>query len=100
RPPPTPTPFPYTTLFRSADVGLRADVAGQGAGSTTAAVDATASTGIIVAAWHRSAGALRRSGSFQPGRCPYRVLRNAIRAFLSADRKSTRLNSSHGSISY
>src|SRR2546422_7802949 len=76
RRPPRSTLFPYTTLFRSRLIGylierqLHRSFAGLGIGS-------------FIAARH--------------GRCVRRWLANAP---ANADRKSTRLNSSHGYISY
>src|SRR5690606_40887989 len=87
RRPPRPTPFPYTTLFRSigADEGAVADaggrlvhavvVAGDGAGTD---VDAGADLGIAQVAEVVGLAAGAQAG----------------------DRKSTRLNSSHVKISY
>src|SRR5699024_12853281 len=74
RPPRRPPPFPYTTLFRS---GNRPDCSGDdGEG----------------AAVHRVPGGLLRS---QPPDLLERALAQAMQ-----DRKSTRLNSSHVSLSY
>src|SRR5258707_5953987 len=74
RRPPRSTLFPYTTLFRSGDVGTREGPHGE-----------------------RSPRALSR-GDHDP---PRRVAPNARRAQRAeADRKSTRLNSSHANISY
>src|SRR3712207_7738671 len=80
RRPPRSTLFPYTTLFRS-EPRVRAEPsqgAGPGDGAGAAAVDL-------------SCCGLDRAG---PGQCgPGAALRRA-------DRKSTRLNSSHANISY
>src|SRR3712207_7602331 len=77
RRPPRSTLFPYTTLFRShlpgREGGVGADRPARGRGARAAGVD-------------RAAGA--RAASADPGRVPH------------ADRKSTRLNSSHANISY
>src|SRR5207245_9241941 len=72
--PPTPTPtlFPYTTLFRSAS----------SSSSTSSSIPSPG-----------SAGRRQRHG------CPVSD-RDTPNANSGADRKSTRLNSSHGSISY
>src|SRR2546422_1331471 len=81
RRPPRSTLFPYTTLFRSERAlrvvgrhprGHRGDESGGRAGVATA-----------------PAGARRRSPNLRPGARP-----------TTLDRKSTRLNSSHGYISY
>src|SRR2546422_5562752 len=72
RRPPRSTLFPYTTLFRSREVAQRGDIAHQDEGGPVGEV-------------HR------------------RELRARVReppAGGSRDRKSTRLNSSHGYISY
>src|SRR5262245_62527672 len=74
RRPPRSTLFPYTTLFRSAAVGLRA-----------VRRESAAQSEIDGSADLRSWYAFRRSA------CPLRPLE---------DRKSTRLNSSHLGISY
>src|SRR5205809_5621089 len=71
RPPPRPTLFPYTTLFRSAR---------------------RAATTSSRSAWRCTATATPTTADSRPARGRNR------RAW--ADRKSTRLNSSHGYISY
>src|SRR3712207_7381225 len=74
RRPPRSTLFPYTTLFRSCrEVG--GDVGRD----------------LVVAAG-------RRRGEEDQGGCGHAVLR--VRRGAGADRKSTRLNSSHANISY
>src|SRR5438477_6097795 len=70
RRPPRSTLFPYTTLFRSREVGL-----GHGAGNPGAQVYLAAAD-------------------------PFDGLHQIARGLVQADRKSTRLNSSHMSISY
>src|SRR5689334_23900033 len=77
RPPPTSTLFPYTTLFRSLRQRLRYD---------------------------RLTGSSRAADS-QPVRLPFPRADRVSALFFAArqvlqDRKSTRLNSSHSSISY
>src|SRR5438128_5112428 len=75
RPPPRSTLFPYTTLFRSkgkSTVGLASVSARYGLGKVVAVDPFTAPS------------------STDPD----------LRGAASSDRKSTRLNSSHGSISY
>src|SRR3712207_7574686 len=73
RRPPRSTLFPYTTLFRSIEfISYRADVAGT--------VECGAAPALPVLVTYRS----------DPGG----------EATLRADRKSTRLNSSHANISY
>src|SRR5207248_10113510 len=71
-PPPRSTLFPYTTLFRSLLCWVALDRAVRLAGETRAREQ--------VAAWKRE--------------------RDAIREVILRDRKSTRLNSSHRTISY
>src|SRR2546422_4884725 len=71
RRPPRSTLFPYTTLFRSAHAGARGELVSFHA--------------------HSSAAALRRI---------LHLLGTGKDVALVTDRKSTRLNSSHGYISY
>src|SRR3712207_7813111 len=86
RRPPRSTLFPYTTLFRSEDLdytGRRVVVIGSGATAVT----------LVPAMTDRAAHVtmLQRSPSYVvslPAQDPF------------ADRKSTRLNSSHANISY
>src|SRR5438128_6725427 len=82
RRPPRSTLFPYTTLFRSK---ARRIVQTVHIGNRPGAV-AVAGDDVLVGV--RAAGRAHRGGTL--------TLRDAPRA----DRKSTRLNSSHGSISY
>src|SRR3712207_8743000 len=89
RPPPRSTLLPYTTLFRSAvhDLQQRRPVAGRLAAA---------------AVYHQVLRALGHLGvqvvHQHPERC---LLQPAFAAkVLAADRKSTRLNSSHATISY
>src|SRR5687768_18366996 len=85
--PPSSTLFPYTTLFRSTLLGAT--------GATIVGVTTLVVGGLLLSG--ASAGALlRRSG---------RAVRSAARSrprttTTTIDRKSTRLNSSHGYISY
>src|SRR3712207_7742366 len=81
RRPPRSTLFPYTTLFRSVPVAGSADLLGQrccrGGGDRS----------------RRSEDEqLQREGASHNGVAP--------RSIVGADRKSTRLNSSHANISY
>src|SRR5690348_17891270 len=82
RRPPRSTLFPYTTLFRSHHAHVRARAVGRDDGER-------AHHGALLEQGVRPAP--RRVALLQPP--PARVL-------LGADRKSTRLNSSHPSISY
>src|SRR5690242_20973688 len=87
RRPPRSTLFPYTTLFRSA---ARAAVRGRGRGGERGQPSEAAAPG-------GGAGDARARHRHQraPVQAPGGVRRAAVR-----DRKSTRLNSSHMSISY
>src|SRR3712207_7250469 len=76
RRPPRSTLFPYTTLFRSCAADERRR--------------AMARTG--------SPAGVR--GHSLPGHRPHRPVLATLAAALDADRKSTRLNSSHANISY
>src|SRR5205809_5694835 len=75
-PPPRPTLFPYTTLFRSGILAQR--------GSDSVIVDVHG-VGYLVTVGNRTLAELPAAGD---------------RIRLYTDRKSTRLNSSHGYISY
>src|SRR3712207_7180631 len=77
RRPPRSTLFPYTTLFRSLQLGVRVE---QGA--------------------RAHAGALEQLGVLGQARDPELGEARLARAEHLADRKSTRLNSSHANISY
>src|SRR5690348_17757389 len=92
RPPPRPPPFPYTTLFRSLS-------SPRGAGERSCGDD------------HRGAGSAGQNaksvaaGILGKERTAVRLLHaghatDPNRAAGGQDRKSTRLNSSHPSISY
>src|SRR2546429_1447687 len=85
RRPPRSTLFPYTTLFRSA-----LDVAGV----RPCIVEATSAPLLV----HRGAISLGVCPRSHDAAAARRRRRRAVRP--SADRKSTRLNSSHGYISY
>src|SRR3712207_8382347 len=85
RRPPRSTLFPYTTLFRS--LGGAVVIRG-GCGQHTPRQVPVTSDGFLTRA----------------GKCPNAAQANAVRSnmrrFCCADRKSTRLNSSHANISY
>src|SRR5687768_18370030 len=86
RRPPRSTLFPYTTLFRS-----RADVE----------VDAARSEGTVRAAARLDRGPDLGLGHAEFGRPgAHREARQRLGRHVRVDRKSTRLNSSHGYISY
>src|SRR5207249_11064288 len=94
RPPPRPTLFPYTTLFRSAADRDAEEAARQNPGYLRAVLESLARR-----AGQGDAGAaaeLHRLLGERPG------LLGAVTglAARAEDRKSTRLNSSHVSISY
>src|SRR5687768_18173899 len=85
--PPRSTLFPYTTLFRSSDQPLRSS----GSASPEAKVQ-TEPAGWDRARIRREARAAAEVEHDEVGRAA--IQENAV------DRKSTRLNSSHGYISY
>src|SRR5690606_39820787 len=90
--PPAPTPFPYTTLFRSLrEAGMnQTDLEGEGA----CARNETPAPAAQAAARRKHRFASRpTSGATRCRRCRPRAMREE-------DRKSTRLNSSHVKISY
>src|SRR3712207_8925957 len=93
RRPPRSTLFPYTTLFRS--VLVRADV--RRGGAVAVRVERTwRARQVELAGRHRGgvAAVEQRGVDAQP-----QVVRRRVDE-LGADRKSTRLNSSHANISY
>src|SRR2546422_1507663 len=83
RRPPRSTLFPYTTLFRS---------------STSGAVAASSQTYFQAGLVHVSPSATRTS--LTKGSPDQREATGAFLRVVPGDRKSTRLNSSHGYISY
>src|SRR5256884_4739036 len=90
RRPPRSTLFPYTTLFRS---GQQIDVVGEVLpGAADARNHRLPTQAAIGADLARDARDLRSEGAELLDHCVQRVLQQ--------DRKSTRLNSSHGYISY
>src|SRR3712207_7077330 len=88
RRPPRSTLFPYTTLFRSARRGGR--VGARAVGGPCPVARRTSGRCRVPAPVRRVDG---RSGAAEPARADRR-------ADEPADRKSTRLNSSHANISY
>src|SRR5207245_9436972 len=86
-PPPTPTPFPYTTLFRS-----RAPPRSNSRGANDPRPPLRGADGAL--APREPPARARRARRGWP------ALRLDRRRRTAEDRKSTRLNSSHGSISY
>src|SRR5207253_9934018 len=94
QPPPTPPPFPYTTLFRSVALLMPAGV-GALAGSRAALWSSLVGGLLVFIVWV-SATYLRDGGPYDAG-----LLRDFDRSGArDQDRKSTRLNSSHVAISY
>src|SRR5438876_4187051 len=90
RPPPRSTLFPYTTLFRSNVVVMGAPIGHRAAG-------------IIVPEAEVHVTALREIidfGRLAEPEIPIQLCRNPGWFEWAIDRKSTRLNSSHPSISY
>src|SRR5207245_10417810 len=90
---PTPTLFPYTTLFRSNE-DRQVTRLGEGVFRTGLLTpEAIADTVKVLRRFHRAVQ--------QEGTDTVRVVAtSALRDARNSDRKSTRLNSSHGSISY
>src|SRR5206468_11669623 len=100
RPPPRPTLFPYTTLFRSLGVSPPILVWGAGAigGSIGAALIRAGQDVLFVDRDAAHVEALNARGLEIVG--PLAPCRVSAVARLPEDRKSTRLNSSHDQISY
>src|SRR5205085_8275671 len=93
RPPPSSTLFPYTTLFRS-DLLI---------GKTVREVqgpDRPEATLLIATGMHRCGPIHQVSGNLNPEILRQELLTEMVTGVSSADRKSTRLNSSHSQISY
>src|SRR5687768_18149332 len=84
RRPPRSTLFPYTTLFRSLAVVGAAVVLNRRGAAATAFFCAAAYTTLLL---------IEKTDLFQSGAA-------STQSFGRVDRKSTRLNSSHGYISY
>src|SRR5690242_21470435 len=93
RPPPRSTLFPYTTLFRS-EKFIRA----RGLSHERASPYALALA--LALAWNRDPAALDYFARVAPSDFDDLALEWWTRTALWSDRKSTRLNSSHMSISY
>src|SRR5438876_6457456 len=84
---PTPTLFPYTTLFRSDAEGVKQ-------------VAATVRRPVIAALARCRSDDIERAGEALKGAARSRIHTFIATSDLHLDRKSTRLNSSHPSISY
>src|SRR2546422_3261523 len=82
RRPPRSTLFPYTTLFRSNNMGAALQALGRMEEAIAAYREAVRLQPGYATAWNNLGSAVQLQGD------------------LSEDRKSTRLNSSHGYISY
>src|SRR5205085_6292268 len=96
-PPPNPTPFPYTTLFRSREISTHRMAAEEPAPeSVRIGGTAHARRGVYLALRGR------RQRAADVGRHGAHADDEGLRAAADAarDRKSTRLNSSHSQISY
>src|SRR5699024_11249725 len=98
RPPPTPPPFPYTTLFRSPGVVEVLVQRVQLVHRVVAQVVPVVEAGVD-ASQRRSAGP-RLLGAALGLRAVLRTGDGGVAQRRTTDRKSTRLNSSHVSISY
>src|SRR5690242_20828097 len=91
RRPPSSTLFPYTTLFRSRASGWSSRL--RGAGGVVAV------EGIVESGQQRAARRAQRAEA-GAGRAPLQLAARNRDHAVCRDRKSTRLNSSHMSISY
>src|SRR5690348_17402216 len=97
RPPPRPTLFPYTTLFRSAS-GNTLTLTTTNGGPLTLAANVSAAGGTVDLI---SAGLINQTaGIVTTGALTGSSAGGASLNQANLDRKSTRLNSSHPSISY
>src|SRR5699024_11837224 len=99
-PRPTPTPFPYTPLFRSHPHDLRDSMSGHGSPEQQIPHRPDTRIAIVAGSWHQQVmdglldGALR---ACREGGITDPTIVRVPGSF--EDRKSTRLNSSHVSIS-
>src|SRR5207248_9680845 len=92
-PHPTPTLFPYTTLFRSRRFGA------EGCHTPYLSPRARAQTGIVRASCLEFCHGFSLRADVK-ARCMAGLPASALRELRREDRKSTRLNSSHRTISY
>src|SRR5689334_24805345 len=90
--PPSSTLFPYTTLFRSGAADAGTDASDAGVPSSDAGADATTDAGSSRCGTEREYVTLDGNKAF--------YFASDTDRFAALDRKSTRLNSSHSSISY
>src|SRR3712207_9275084 len=98
RRPPRSTLFPYTTLFRSASKSFFADQKGyQYLGKLTYLLSEDHNVSVSVSGAPSTAGGVNRFSISDRTGQPEVTLVNGHQ---TADRKSTRLNSSHANISY
>src|SRR3712207_8074012 len=93
RRPPRSTLFPYTTLFRSTDLGPAGEQAREELAQFLAGLDAQATKFVESRERLRARVAARGEQKDPPAPQP-------SHARAGTDRKSTRLNSSHANISY
>src|SRR5206468_7529774 len=100
RPPPRSTPFPYTTLFRSHETDVTASFAHRRVRGHDQHV--MAGTGRRVFRVPPPIGEVDsgRQPTFSIVIATYNAAATIAESIESADRKSTRLNSSHDQISY
>src|SRR3712207_7741970 len=96
RRPPRSTLFPYTTLFRSDDYGVLRRAIGRVGEDVRGLLGLGLRVGGHADYGARRVGEVRAGGEVEPER---RDGHGRVRAE-GADRKSTRLNSSHANISY
>src|SRR3712207_8019959 len=97
RRPPRSTLFPYTTLFRSLPFALALGldlslVLGRIAGEAAGAAAGAGIAALALGGWFGTGWAMARHRG--------EAERRRVEAQAAADRKSTRLNSSHANISY
>src|SRR3712207_9264904 len=98
RRPPRSTLFPYTTLFRSSDAGALPEVVTPDTGWIVPRGDVPALVAALECAWHEHLGGTLSDRGQQARELM--VQKFDVECTSAADRKSTRLNSSHANISY
>src|SRR5204862_8312582 len=100
RPPPRSTLFPYTTLFRSAQFGSGLQRRHEAIGRQEREVSDTDHPHPRVAIDRAEGVELLDIGLGHMRLVAQDTMRRVVQALVHADRKSTRLNSSHVEISY